>query len=259
MKGFTNSIVVQSLGQAGFRLGLSNEVVYIDPYLSHYVEEVEGPEARRLVPVALDPARVTDASWVFLTHEHIDHCDPKTLGPLAKASPQCRLIGPSPVRLALADLDIESNRLLPALTDWQQLSVDLRVRAVPAAHPTLEVDAGGQWSRVGYLFDYRGRKIYHSGDTSVCPELIEELRREGGIDVAFISVNERNYYRDTAGIIGNMSVREAFKLAEDAGVRHFVPMHWDMFAPNQVFIEEIHLLYEKIRPNFELVIRPSEI
>ena len=62
MKGFTNSIVVQSLGQAGFRLGLSNEVVYIDPYLSHYVEEVEGPEARRLVPVALDPARVTDAS-----------------------------------------------------------------------------------------------------------------------------------------------------------------------------------------------------
>lgn len=257
--GSPEPISVQSLGQAGFRLGFGSEVIYIDPYLSHYVEEMEGPRARRLIPVALDPARVTDASWVFVTHEHIDHCDPKTLGPLVKASPKCRVVGPTPVRMVLMDLGIDADRLVPALADWTQLSADLRVRAVPAAHPELEIDSDGNWSRVGFLLDYRGRKIYHSGDTSVCPELIQDLEREGGVDVAFISVNERNYYRDSAGIIGNMSVRDAFRLAEEIGVRRFVPMHWDMFAANLVFVEEIELLYDKIRPDFELAVRPTEI
>jgi L-ascorbate metabolism protein UlaG (beta-lactamase superfamily) len=259
MLGVGHSISVQSLGQAGFRFGFATETVYIDPYLSHYVEEVEGAQAQRLVPVAMDPAKVTDASWVLVTHEHLDHCDPQTLGPIAEASPECRLMGPSSVRMVLADLGVEADRLEPARADWTSLSVELRVRSVPAAHPELEIDADGHWSRVGYLFDYRGRKIYHSGDTSVCPELIEDLQREGGIDVAFVSVNERNYYRESAGIIGNMSVRDAFRFAEDIGVRTFVPMHWDMFAPNLVFIEEIELLYRKIRPNLQLTLLPREI
>jgi L-ascorbate metabolism protein UlaG (beta-lactamase superfamily) len=207
----------------------------------------------------IDPRDVTDALWVLITHEHIDHCDPRTLGPISEASPACRLIGPSPVLSILEDLGVAPDRLLPATADWVDLTTDLRVRAVPAAHPELETDASGRWMRIGYLLEYRGRKIYHSGDTSVCRELIADLQRESGIDVAFISVNERNYYRERAGIIGNMSVRDAFQLAEDIHVSHFVPMHWDMFAPNLVFIEEIQLLYDKIRPSFELALQPSEI
>jgi L-ascorbate metabolism protein UlaG (beta-lactamase superfamily) len=133
----------------------------------------------------------------------------------------------------------------------------VRLRTVPAAHPDLEVDTDGHPCRVGYLLEYRGRKIYHSGDTSVCPELIEDLQKEGEIDVAFISVNERNYFREHAGIIGNMSIRDAFQLAEEVNVGTLVPMHWDMFTTNSVFPEEIELLFKKLKPSFALTLTPS--
>ena len=36
-----------ALGQVGYRLQFGSTVVYIDPYLSDYVEEVEDPELRQ--------------------------------------------------------------------------------------------------------------------------------------------------------------------------------------------------------------------
>jgi L-ascorbate metabolism protein UlaG (beta-lactamase superfamily) len=49
-----------------------------------------------------------------------------------------------------------------------------------------------------------------------------------------------------------MSVREAFHFAEKIGAKRLVPMHYDMFAPNGVFPEEIQMLYDKIQPGFKL-------
>jgi L-ascorbate metabolism protein UlaG (beta-lactamase superfamily) len=130
---------------------------------------------------------------------------------------------------------------------------------VPAAHPDIKRTVEGYLECLGYLIKFKGKKIYHSGDTSVNKELIEELKQEKHIDIAFISVNEKNYYRDEMGIIGNMSVREAFHMAEDISAKVVVPMHWDMFKQNCVYREEIELLYQKIKPNFELKIRPEYI
>ena len=36
-----------------------------------------------------------------------------------------------------------------------------------------------------------------------------------------------------------------------------VPTHWDMFASNQVFREEIELLCEKLKPPFDMVFAPE--
>jgi len=56
-----------------------------------------------------------------------------------------------------------------------------------------------------------------------------------------------------------MSVREAFQMAADIGVKTLVPTHWDMFAPNSVYKEELNLLYELMRPPFEMRIDPQEL
>ena len=83
------------------------------------------------------------------------------------------------------------------------------------------------------------------------------LQSFAGFDVAFIPVNEQNYFRARRGIIGNMSVREAFQFAEEIGARSVVPTHWDMFAANQVYQEEIELLYRLLRPGFKLIMNPD--
>ena len=256
----TAAVAVLPLGQSGFRFAAAGFVAYVDPYLSDSVAELEGPHLRRLRPVVQAPGSIRDADLVMISHIHQDHCDPATLLPLSQASPQCRFLGPSEVLRRLRDdLGIAPGRLLQATGEWRSLHANFRVRAVPAAHPRLETDAEGHWRCVGFVFDMGGRRIYHSGDCSVDGRIVDVLRELQPIDVAFLPVNECNYYRARLGIIGNMSVREAFGLGTEIGAPVVVPMHYDMFAPNAVYPEEIRVVYENSRPGFQLLFEPRTL
>jgi L-ascorbate metabolism protein UlaG (beta-lactamase superfamily) len=154
---------------------------------------------------------------------------------------------------------IAEARLVTAPEHWIALASGIRLTGVPAAHPTIERDQEGHLRFVGYVLECGGRRIYHAGDTSPASEMIARLSELAPIDTAFLPVNERNYYRQARGIVGNMTVREAFQLAADLKVRALVPMHWDMFAPNSVYPEEIRLLFELMNPPFEMLIHPEAI
>jgi L-ascorbate metabolism protein UlaG (beta-lactamase superfamily) len=250
---------VRPLGQSGFRFQFAETIVYTDPYLTDHVAEVEGEALRRLTPSPLTPSDVTDADWVLVTHLHLDHCDPTTLLPLVQASPHCRILCPGEVARYLEGLGIDASRLVPAREEWLSLGPDLDVHPVPAAHPTIERDENGLLRYVGYVLRYQGRLLYHAGDTSADQVMIDTLKALGPIEVAILPVNERNFFKERQGIIGNMSIREAFGLAEEIDAKHVVPMHWDMFAPNSVFEEEIRLVYQLLKPPFEMTLNPQEI
>jgi L-ascorbate metabolism protein UlaG (beta-lactamase superfamily) len=234
-------------------------VLYIDPYLSDRVREIEGEEMRRLIPVLLPAKTVNDAQYILVSHIHLDHCDLSTLLPISLASPEAKFICPNEVVCHLVQNGISSVRTLIARESQIRLSGDLSVTPVPAAHPTVERDEEGLLRYVGYVVEYRGKRIYHAGDTAVDDQIRRRLLDLAPIEAAFLPVNERNYYREKRGIIGNMSIREAFLLAEEIGAQVVVPMHWDMFAPNCVYQEEIELVYSRMRPRFEIRLNPSTI
>lgn len=241
------------LGQSGFRLSLGDATIYLDPYLSDYVEMLEGAGMRRLRPAPTSPDSIDDADAVLVSHVHADHCDPFTLGPIAERNPDCIFVAPYEAADFLDRQGIVPRpRILLAGNDWLELPCGVPVLPVPAAHRAIDRNAAGLARCVGYVVRANRRLLYHSGDTSVHPEIVERLRALGGIDIAMLPVNECNYYRDRAGIIGNMSVREAFGLADEIGARTVVPMHFDMFAPNCVFREEIEAIYRHQRPGFTL-------
>lgn len=254
-----NGVDIQLLGQSGCKLGFSNLNVYLDPYLSNSVQELDAPDLPRLKPVPFAPEQVVDADWTLLTHAHIDHCDPKTVPQLAASSPGCQFIGPSPVLEILRVWGIEADRLHLATESWQVLAGDLRIHAIPAAHPEIERDGTGQLAAVGYLLERKGKRIYLAGDTSIVQELIDALLVHRPIEAAFLPVNEQNFFRDRRGIIGNMSIREAFLLAEEIEVRQVVPVHWDMFAANSAYPEEIQIIYKHMGPRFELIMEPLRL
>jgi len=249
-------IHVTPLGQVGYRFQFGETVVYVDPYLSDAAAEQFGEALRRQVPAPLAPHAVTDAQWVLLTHAHLDHADPATLGPLAKASPQARFVCTWETEPILRGVGVSADRIEPATERWQPLGPGLQFCAVPAAHLTLDRDAHGQLRFAGYLFRCAGLLLYHAGDTIPHPEIFAALKQEGPPDWAFIPVNERNWFRDRAGIIGNMSVREAFQFAAELGVKNFVPTHWDLFAPNSTSVAEIELHYREMKPPFALRLLP---
>lgn len=252
-------IPIKLLGQSGVRLSLGDNIVYVDPYLSNSVKELDAPDLQRLIPIPFPPESITDADWVLITHEHIDHCDPHTLPKLAAASPRARFLAPQPVMNVLRDWGITPERIHRAEELWFNITTDLRVRAIAAAHPEIERDIEGYLIYVGYLLEYRGKRLYLAGDTFARQEIIDTLIKEGPIDTAFLPVNEHNFFRERRGIIGNMSIREAFQFAEEIGFKQVVAVHWDMFSANSVDSEEIRFVHKRLKPNFSLLIRPTTL
>lgn len=250
-------IPARFLGQSGWRLSFPGCVVYLDPYLSDSVRELEGDDLARCVPVPFPPHSVRDADVVLLTHDHLDHCDPQTLPPIASASPQAVFMGPPPVLQLLRDWGIEASRLRHASPDWVPLAEGLRVLAVPASHMRIERDADGNPACVGYLLECAGKRLYFSGDTCVDQEILDALAPHAPLHTAVLPVNEPNFYRAKRGIIGNMSLRDAFRFAAEIGARHMVPVHWDMFELNGVFPEEIRLLHTLLDPGVSLHLDPT--
>src|SRR3546814_10343863 len=124
------------------------------------------------------------------------------------------------------------------------------MHAFPAAHPLIERDTLGHLRYVGYVIEHRDRRLYLAGDTSVVQELIDRLDALKPIATALLPVNEHNFFRGRRGIIGNMSVREAFQLDDELGLEHVVPVHWDMFAANAVGVAEIRAVYAPMQPRF---------
>lgn len=245
------------LGQSGVKLFLPDMVVYVDPYLSNSVQELDSDDLARLVPIPFLPEEASDADIVLITHDHIDHCDPHTLVKLSKASPRARFFGPAPVLRQLAEWGIPAERVTLTPESWLDIKHGARVRAVPAAHPEIHRDENGNLECIGFLLEVAGRRFYFAGDTMARQEMIDNLVVDGPIDVAFLPVNEHNFFRGRRCILGNMSVREAFQFGQEIGARQVVAVHWDMFAVNSTYPEEIRLIYDRMSPNFSLLLRPT--
>nr|MDP8944397.1 MBL fold metallo-hydrolase [Actinomycetota bacterium] len=68
-------------------------------------------------------------------------------------------------------------------------------------------------------------------DTVVYDGLIETLSA-WDIDIAFVPINGRDYFRTGRGIIGNTDFRETAELAETLDIGLIVPTHYDLIEGN---------------------------
>ena len=211
-----------ALGQAGLRLRLAAVTVLIDPWTAPYPGRLRPPPPATF-------AQGVDS--VLVTHEHMDHLDKEFLARVAAHSPGARVALP---RLAAPFLDgiVPADRVDPLEAgDTLELPWDVHVEAVPAYH-ALEPEHPVCSDRfLGYLVTANGTSLYHSGDTFVTKPLLAALRGRSP-DVAVLPINGRDAFREFAGIVGNMSAREAVGLCSEIGARTLVPIHWDLFEGN---------------------------
>ena len=238
-----SQVEIEHLGQTGLKIDLNGLSVLVDPYLSNSVEELDSSDLVRQVPIPYEPSQLTSIDWILITHDHMDHCDPHTLPLIAEASPRCSFIGPRAVRDQLHKWGIAKDRIYSLPIHDIELGNSLFVRSIEAAHPTIRRYSDGSPQAVGYIFTYNNRTLYLAGDTSVCDEMISILKEVPRIDIALLPVNEDNYFRRRRGIVGNMSVREAFELAKEVDIKNVIPVHWDMFECNSTSNDEILGVY----------------
>ncbi|NJM42664.1 MAG: MBL fold metallo-hydrolase, partial [Anaerolineae bacterium] len=185
-----NTLAIWGMGQMGVALkGSGSEIIYIDLYLSGKLasgapEDTMESRFSRAFPTPIDPSQITNAAYVLNSHEHGDHTDPLTLGPLAVASPQAQFVITGWSHGILDKAGIAANRrIVPTAMKPMQLG-PMKLTALPSAHYENEFDAtqGHRW--LGFLIEMNGVTFYHTGDTVIYPGYLDMLRQQPQADVA---------------------------------------------------------------------------
>jgi L-ascorbate metabolism protein UlaG (beta-lactamase superfamily) len=214
------------LGQSGFLVQWKRSHLLLDPYLSDSLTKkyvaTDKPHVRMTERI-IDPSRLDFIDVVTSSHNHTDHLDAETLGPLLKANPRIVMVAPAANRDFIANrLGVDSSFPV-GLRDGESAQIGpFQFTAVPAAHDDLTPEC------VGYLIQFGPWRIYHSGDTLLYEGMADRLR-PFNIDVALLPINGRAPERRVAG---NLNGSEAARLAKSMGARLVIPCHYEMFAFN---------------------------
>ncbi|WP_455383129.1 MBL fold metallo-hydrolase [Salinispira pacifica] len=225
------------LGQAGFLLEGAGLRIVIDPYLSDSLaEKYRGTEFPhlRMAPPPIAPAELADLDLVLSTHAHTDHLDPGTLPVLQERNPKCRFVVARAVRDKAVERGLDAARLIEVNAgDTLDPGGGVRIHVLPSAHEKLTQDDSGNHLFLGYLFDFGGVTLYHSGDC-VPFEGQAELLRNLDARVLLLPVNGRDEYRSSHGIPGNFLLAEAIDLYISTGADYLIGHHFGLFDFNTI-------------------------
>lgn len=220
------------LGQSGFLLQWNDRHLLFDPYLSDSLTKkyatTDKPHVR-ITERVVAPEKLGFVNVVTSSHNHTDHLDGDTLIPILRANQKLDIVIPE------ANREFVVNRLniiaeLPIGLDAGRHTTlhGFNIHAVPAAHETIEKDPEGRCKFLGYVVEFGGWTVYHSGDTVRYPGMAETLR-QFNIDVALLPINGAKPERRVAG---NLNAREAAELGAEIRARCVIPCHYDMFEFN---------------------------
>ncbi len=206
-----NSLAIYWLCQAGFAFkSATNQIVYVDPYLSDVVERVVG--FKRMMTCPITASEVT-ADLIVCTHEHLDHMDTDALETLA-ANGKTHFTGPIECMKEFEKQGIPSNRC-HLLEEGKSFSLgDVTVHGVYADHGELAPDA------LGVVLEFADIRVYHTGDTAFRPEEFEPALSLKP-DILLPCIN---------GAFGNLNAEEAALLTQTAAPALVLPTHFWMFV-----------------------------
>jgi L-ascorbate metabolism protein UlaG (beta-lactamase superfamily) len=233
------------LGQSGFLVQHGPWLILIDPYLSDSLTTkyagTDKPHVR-ISQRVVAPDALKDISFVLATHAHTDHLDLETLRAIRRSNEGSVLVAPRAIRRIVTERWGGEDNLILMSDGESQLFGDIAIRAVPAAHSTIDRDTDGNAFHLGYVIRAGQLTVYHSGDT-LAYEGMSQLLVPHSIDIAILPIN---------GKVGNMGGRDAARLAKDIGARLVIPCHYDMFEfntadPKDEFIPECERLRQPYR------------
>lgn len=239
------------LGQSGFLLHHAGEFLCIDPYLSDSLTEKYAESDKPHVRISarvVSPSALSMVNTVTSSHNHTDHLDAATIGPMRKANPNLTIVVPEANRAFAAERLGVAARSLECLDDGESIRLGrFRITAIASAHEELETDPSGRHRFLGYIIEAGMSLIYHSGDCVPYPGLLDRIRRFKDL-VMLLPINGRLPERRVAG---NFWGKEAAQLAKDARARLVIPCHYDMFEFNTVspgeFVAECERLSQPYR------------
>ena len=246
------------LGQSGYLLQWKGERVLIDPYLSDALTQkyaaTDKPHTRMSEQV-INPALLNNISVVSSSHNHTDHLAAATLMPVLENNPGIQFIIPEANRDFVA-ARIKCDKNFPVgLNDGEKVTInEFTFHGIPAKHNEIERDENGCCRFMGYVIQFGGFSIYHSGDTLWFDEMID-LLKPFNINLALLPINGNLPERKVAG---NLDGREAALLGKAIHAACVIPCHYDMFLFNTADVQVFAAEAQKIKQPYR-VLRGGEM
>lgn len=226
------------LGQEGFLFKNKDSYLAVDPYLSDYVDRncSEYVNWKRNYEPPITPKEIAFVNVVLCTHSHYDHADPDTLSKIAANNSNTKFVIPAPCVETVAGYGIDKENIIPAKA-FEEIDIEgYKIIPIPSAHEELHSDEKGNYFELGYVIKKNEQTFFHAGDMCMYDGLIQSLKKYD-INIAFLPINGRDYFRNNADIIGNFNCEEAVLLAKEIGAKMLVPMHHDLYDVNCVSVE----------------------
>ena len=211
------------LGQAGFLMTADDgTTVMIDPYMSDFLLDRDGPAFTRQVPIRQEFIKTPDI--LALTHCHEDHMDLATLDQLF-GHKRMTVLAPANVLPILRQRYPGQAEFILFTPGTEVTLGSWHFRATFAAHSDREA--------VGIVMDCDGKRIYHLGDSLYHRQLFADPVED--IDLLIIPINGKG---------NNMNAADAAAFARRTGARYSIPVHYGMFdeIDPKVFCAENRLL-----------------
>ena len=188
---------IQFLGHACFLLDDGAHKALVDPYLTGN-------------PLAAVSANEVEADMIFVTHGHGDHVGDAVSIARRTGAQVCCPIELGEAVFVPAGISVVSGNL----GGWTKTPFG-RVKLTAAIHGSGV--AGGL--ACGFVFEMRGKKIYHAGDTALTSDMA--LLAAEGIDVALLPIGD--FY--------TMGPEDALRAVEMIRPGLTIPMHFNTMPP----------------------------
>ena len=210
----------------------SGALIHVDPYLSRTVKPENFIHSQPLVA-----ADEIAADHVLLTHDHGDHTDPDTVGPMSKSNPDCKFYGSEESCARCIDTGIDESRLTRVDAGDGFDIGNFAARAVYAEN----TGDNDPTTHLGFIIDIDGIVVYITGDTKHDVRryrhrltVVENLAP----DLMIVPINDGYNNPGPAG---------ANELVELATPRIIVPCHFGCFKHNTIdpdrFVEVLSAEY----------------
>jgi N-acyl-phosphatidylethanolamine-hydrolysing phospholipase D len=226
-------LAITWIGHSTFLIRAHGACVLTDPIWSNRASPVRFSGPRRLTPPGLPFDNLPSVDAVFISHDHYDHLDDRTVRRLVSRFPHARWIGP----LGIGDFLEKRGAAHVVESDWWQAR-DLGVISASCT-PAQHFSGRYPWNRnatlwCGWVIGIGGYRVFFAGDTGLHPEFGEIARRFGPIDAAILPIGayEPRWFMQPVHMNPEDAVSAYLQIVRSSPSSDaclFVPSHWGTF------------------------------
>ncbi|WP_455424740.1 MBL fold metallo-hydrolase [Dryocola sp. LX212] len=214
------------LGHASLLLRLQEKYLLTDPVFSGRASPLSFAGPQRKTPVSLSIRDLPQLDAVFISHNHYDHLDYRTVRQILRRFPDVHFFVP----LGLKQWFVRRGaKQVTELDWWQAVSWHgMSFTAVPAQHWSMR----SFWDRnrslwCGWVMEAQDFRFWFSGDTGYTSDLAEIALRLGPLDAAAIPIGA--YAPRWFMGSHHMDPQQAVSLWQQIGRPLTIPIHWGVF------------------------------